>query len=88
MTLPELQKELESIDAKLQQLRRGEYDIPGDAVFATNMRQYIVESLHSLREDIDKIVLSLDRVDDLDKLKTMRQRIAGGFQKLLGGADE
>ena len=85
MTLGELQKELETIDAKLQTLRRGDYDIPGDAVFATNLRQYIVESLHGLREGIDVIVLALDRVDDVDKLSTMRARLSASVRNLIGG---
>ena len=88
MTLRELQSELETIDLTLQKLRRGDYDIAGDVVFATNMRQYIVESLQDIRDGIDRIIIGLDRVDDVEKLKSMRSRLAGSFQKLLGGKDE
>ena len=84
MTLKDLSNELQTMDDQLQKLRRGDYDIPGDVVFATNMRQYIVESLQKVRTDIDDIILGLDKVDDLDKLKTMRQRISSGFKSLLG----
>ena len=84
MTLKELSAQFSVIDAKLQELRRSDYDIPGDVVFATNMRQYVVEALQGVRTDIDAIILGLDRVDDLDKLKSMRQKITGGLQKLLG----
>ena len=87
MTLRELQTQLEAIDEQLQKLRRGDYEIQGDAVFATSMRQYIVESLQGVRNHIDNLILGLDRVDDVEKLKSMRSRIAAGFQNLLKGAE-
>ena len=89
MTLKELQASLEAIDIELQKLRRAEYEIPGETVFVISMRQYIVESIKELRDGIDRIILGLDNVDDVEKATmTIRERITGTARRLLTGKDE
>ena len=86
MTLKELQTELDAVDATLQRLRRSDFDIPGDPVFAAKLKMHIVATLQDMRSDLDGLVLGLDHVDDLDRL-TLGSRLKGVVQGLIGGGD-
>lgn len=87
MTLHDLTGELERIDAELQKLRRSDMEIPGDVAFAAGLRQHVVLSLGEIRARIDELVLSLDHVDDLDKVVGLRTRIMEKVRKAIGPGD-
>lgn len=89
MTIKDLVAKLESVNRELQTIRRSDFEIPGaDAIFAAKMRQHIVNSIGTVRINIDDLVTSLDQVDDAEKILTVTERISNGIKKMLGPANE
>jgi hypothetical protein len=88
MDIKEIRAELERIDQDVMKLRRADFDIIGDPVFITGLRQHIVLSLSEVREHLDRLVMSLDHIDDLDKVVGLRARIIEKVRKAIGTGED
>ena len=88
MTLRELGGELEKINLELQRLRRSDYEIPGDVAFSAAMRQHIIMTLGEVRGVLDDMVVSFDRVNDVEAIMKVRPGVMARIQKMLGSGEE
>ena len=88
MTLRELSVELEKVNMGIQTLRRSDFEIVGDVAFQAALRQHIVTTLGEVREVLDAVVVSFDKVQDIEAIMKARPSLMMRIQKALTGGEE